>query len=268
LPFQALQSGDHSLIEKRTVSYAPSISFLARASNTVKSDDPRLARLLALGNPALTRTEPNSLPKNQAESAAVLMGADWQPLPAAEKQVSELQKIYTPERSSIFVGAAAREDVFKREAGKFDILHFATHGVLNGRAPLYSYLLLSQANLSADEDGMLEAYEIMRMKLRARLVVLSACETARGEIAAGEGITGLAWALFLAGCPTTVVSQWKVESESNTVLMVNFHRRLRDGLAPAEALREASLALAKTLAYRHPFYWAPFVVVGIGSDKM
>ncbi|MEY2499507.1 MAG: hypothetical protein QOD12_3063 [Verrucomicrobiota bacterium] len=268
LPFQALHADDRSLIEKRTVSYAPSISFLARASNKPRSDSLRSARLLALGNPALAGSEHKSLSKNRAQNSATLMGADWQPLPAAEKQVSELRKIYTTERSSIFVGTAAREEVFKREAGKFDILHFATHGVLNDQAPLYSYLLLSQANLSADEDGMLEGYELMRMKLRARLAVLSACETARGEITAGEGITGLSWALFLAGCPTTVVSQWKVESESNTVLMVDFHRRLRDGVAPAEALRQASLALARQPGYHHPFYWAPFVVVGAGSDKL
>ena len=104
----------------------------------------------------------------------------------------------------------------------------------------------------------------MRLDLRAGLAVLSACETARGRVSTGEGVIGMTWALFVAGVPATVVSQWKVDSASTADLMIELHRNLRvPGRTKAEALRNAAL---KTRAkYRHPFYWAPFVVVGHGA---
>lgn len=111
----------------------------------------------------------------------------------------------------------------------------------------------------------------MKLDLKADLVVLSACETARGRVGAGEGVIGLTWALFVAGCPRTVVSQWKVESASTTELMVEFHRHLKSRisnpqpqLGAAQALRAASLKMLRGEKYRHPFYWAGFVVMGDG----
>ncbi len=109
---------------------------------------------------------------------------------------------------------------------------------------------------------------MMNLDLRADMVVLSACDTARGRTAAGEGVIGMSWALFIAGSPTTVVSQWKVDSASTTDLMLDFHRNLLGmGKATpgtkAEALRAAALRLLRSAPqYRHPFYWAGFVIVG------
>jgi CHAT domain-containing protein len=100
------------------------------------------------------------------------------------------------------------------------------------------------------------------MNLHAELVVLSACETARGRVGAGEGVIGLSWALFVSGVPTTVLSQWKVESESTTRLMIAFHESRQSGLSDAEALRMAALGLKKNPLYSHPFYWAPFIALG------
>jgi CHAT domain-containing protein len=136
---------------------------------------------------------------------------------------------------------------------------------------MYSQVVLSQSQADLNNDGLLEAWEIMKLELKADLVILSACETARGRVGAGEGLIGLSWALFVAGSPTTVVSQWKVESHSTTEVMSEFHRRLKarmekgGGLGKAEALRQAALQLRRGKAYRHPFYWAAFVVVGDGQ---
>ena len=134
--------------------------------------------------------------------------------------------------------------------------------MLNNRSPLYSYLLLSQRDLAPGEDGLLEVWEVMRMQLHAKLAVLCGCETARGRIGAGEGVVGLSWAFFLAGCPSTIVSQWKVDSTSATPLMTVLHRELLAGTDKAEALRQAALELRKDKQYSHPFYWAPFVLIG------
>ena len=110
----------------------------------------------------------------------------------------------------------------------------------------------------------------MNLDLNADLVVLSACDTARGRIGAGEGVIGLSWAFFVAGSPTTVVSQWSVESTSTTELMLQFHRNLKpltnssSAASKAEALRQAQMKLLRDHRYKHPFFWAGFVVIGDG----
>jgi CHAT domain-containing protein len=133
---------------------------------------------------------------------------------------------------------------------------------------MYSHLTLSQAAGDAQEDGLLEAREIINLDLSADLAVLSACQMARGWVGAGEGVIGLSWAFFVAGVPTIVASQWKVDSASTTNLMIDFHRRLTarrsDTRTKAESLRQASLGLLRSERYRHPFYWAGFVMVGDG----
>jgi CHAT domain-containing protein len=179
--------------------------------------------------------------------------------------------LYGARRSKVYVGVAAREERVKAEANSARILHFATHGIFNDASPMYSHVLLSQAADNPQQDGLLEAWELLNLELNAELVVLSACETARGKVGAGEGLIGLTWALFVAGCPTTVASQWKVLDVSTKTLMVEFHRRLRSEtgdhrakLWKAEALRQAQLALLRRREYRHPFYWAGFAVIGDG----
>jgi len=221
--------------------------------------------LLAVGNPLQKNWSP-------AGASSPLVDKRFDPLPEAETQAKALGELYGPQHSKVLLGPDAREDVIKAEASRYKVLQFATHGVFNDASPLYSYILLSKAKDSATEDGLLEAWEIMNLNLNADLVVLSACETARGRVGAGEGVIGLSWALFVAGCPSSVVSQWKVESASTTELMLEFHRNLSEGpgrlsgrLSKAEALRRAQLSLLHSKKYSHPFYWAAFVLMGDGS---
>jgi CHAT domain-containing protein len=123
------------------------------------------------------------------------------------------------------------------------------------------------------EDGLLEAWELMQIDLRAELAVLSACDTGRGRAAFGEGLIGMTWSLFVAGVPTTVASQWQVPSESTTRLMLMFHKLFNAGrphgkISRAEAWRRAALALISDPSYRmKPYYWAGFVVVGEGENR-
>jgi len=185
------------------------------------------------------------------------------PLPQAQRQVETLGKLYGASQSKVYTGTEATEVRLKAEAGNCRILHLATHGIVNDASPMYSQLMLTQDNDGAD-DGILEAWEIMNLDLKADLVVLSACETARGRVSAGEGMIGLSWAVFVAGCPSTVVSQWKVEDESTADLMVEFHKNLVAKMTKAEALRRAELKVLKGGGEHalHPFYWAGFVVIG------
>ncbi len=217
----------------------------------------KVSALLAVGNPALTQ-------QTVARAEFTTRGAKLAPLPLAEKEAQALAGLYGAQQSKVYTGAAALEERFKAEAANYRVLHLATHGVLNDRSPMYSHLLLSQTNNDEKEDGLLEAWEIMNLDLKADLAVLSACETARGRVGAGEGVIGLSWALFVAGVPTTVVSQWKVLDVSTQELMVEFHRQLKTKPAQgkAEALRQAALKVMKN--ERHPFHWAGFILVGDG----
>src|SRR5438046_7124808 len=103
----------------------------------------------------------------------------------------------------------------------------------------------------------------MDMNLNADLAVLSACETANGKIAPGEGVIGMSWAFFVAGTRSTVVSQWKVNSASTSKLMAAFYANLdsdHDGpnRNKPQAIRQAALTLLKNDQYRHPFSWTGF----------
>jgi CHAT domain-containing protein len=193
---------------------------------------------------------------------AVSLMYDLGPLPEAERQVRLIGALYGPDRSSTYLGGDASEHRFKAEAPRRSVLHLATHGVLEESSPLYSHVVLSPGPDGSPDDGLLEAWEVLDLKLDADLVVLSACETGRGRIAPGEGIVGTMWAFFVAGSQAVVVSQWKVESASTTELMTAFHRGLAQGGGKAGHLRQASLELLRQPRFAHPFYWAGFVLVG------
>jgi CHAT domain-containing protein len=236
---------------------------MQRASK--KKQPPVKASLLALGNPAVG-TRSKELAK------FVKMDAELQPLPEAAAQIRALGRLYGSRLSKVFTGPAAREEVVKQQSSRYRILHLATHGILNDASPMYSHIMLSQKPGKSDEDGLLEAWEMMNLDLDADLVVLMACDTALGRVGAGEGMIGMSWALFVAGCPRTVVIQWKVEASSTAALMVEFHkgfktrfRNMQPRASTAEAMRQAALKVMSNPEYVHPFYWGGFVVVGNGK---
>jgi CHAT domain-containing protein len=267
LPFQVLLSpGLRYLIEDAAISYVPSLSVLREMQRvTDKKKSQAKASILALGNPALG-TRSKELAK------FVKMDAELQPLPEAAAQVRALGRLYGPSLSKVLTDSEAREELIKEQSARYRILHLATHGILNDVSPMYSHVMLSQRPGKSEEDGLLEAWEMMNLDLNADLVVLAACETARGRAGAGEGVIGMSWALFVAGCPRTVVSQWKVEASSTTALMLEFHRKFKTryggrqpAVSTAEAMRQAALKVMQNPEYAHPFYWGGFVVVGDGN---
>ena len=257
LPFQALRSGSGKyLLQGFVLSYAPSLNVLYQMN---RRDRPLAATspqsLLAFGNPK---------PDNRQIEGAKLVyrDASLEPLPDSETEVRQVADFYQPAARKVHVQKDAREDYFKQEAPEYDVLHLATHAILNDASPLYSQLILTPGQ-AGEQDGLLEPWELMSMNLRAKLVILSACETARGRVSSGEGMIGLTWSFFVAGAPTTVATQWKVASSSTSELMVQFHRNLKQQhLDAATALQRAALHLLHNPAFAHPFYWAPFVLIG------
>ncbi|MFM8535646.1 MAG: CHAT domain-containing protein, partial [Acidimicrobiia bacterium] len=259
VPFQALRTPrDTFLIEERAVSYAPSVSALAALDQRRRSRAPRQPYLLAVGDPVLADIA-------ESKTRGPIKGR----LPQAAREVKALGQLYGDTRSRVLVAEQATESSLRENLGLASVIHVATHGVLDDISPMYSHVRLAPKHgKSSGDDGRLEAWELMNLQLDVDLAILSACETARGPVGDGEGVIGLSWSLFAAGASAAVVSQWEVDSASTTALMIAFHERLllspRDGrkAAAPEALRVAATRLMRSAAYRHPFYWAGFVVIG------
>lgn len=261
LPFQAIQDpAGKYFIERSTISYAPSLTALREMKKNSRpvASTPG-SELVAFGNPVVSAG-------TSAKVKRVFMSERLEPLPEAERLVNGLAKMYGPGRSKVYTGAEAREQIAKSEVPKYRVVQFATHGILNNASPMYSHLVLAQNDKDSKEDGLLEAWEMKDLDLKADLVVLSACDTARGKISGGEGVIGMAWAMFIAGAPTTVASQWRVESSSTTELMLEFHRQLLTRrVSKAEALRRAELSVLHNPKYRHPSYWGAWVMIGTSN---
>jgi CHAT domain-containing protein len=250
VPFQALASrGGEPLIAQTALAYAPSLAALT-VSRTHGDESRRT--LLAMGDASIG-----------SEARAQLRSFDRDlplgRLPDAADEVRAIAAEYGAEQSDVFVHDAATETMLKASAGRYRIIHLATHGIADSRWPMFSSLVLAP---TTQDDGLIEAREVADLHLDADLVVLSACDTARGVIRSGEGVVGLSWAFLLAGCPRTVVSQWSADSKATSLLMIEFHRQLVRGATAAEALQRAELALMHSGRWAHPYYWADFIVLG------
>ncbi|HWC98290.1 MAG TPA: CHAT domain-containing tetratricopeptide repeat protein [Candidatus Sulfopaludibacter sp.] len=242
LPFQALLRPDGAhLMERQNVFYAPSLTYLRETRN--HSGPAATRAVLALGNPASAQ------------------------LPNAAREVRALADLYGASGTTVLTGGLATRQAWMAAAPDYRVLHIATHGILNPGNPMYSWLEVAPGKEAG--DGALEARDILAMNLHADVAVLSACDTARGGVLAGEGLVGMSWAFLAAGAHATVVSQWSVDSAGTTDLMLAFHRNLKaaSGAKPfgrAQALQKAMLALKAMPQYSHPFYWASFVLIGNG----
>lgn len=131
---------------------------------------------------------------------------------------------------------------------QYATIHVATHGVLDNREPLNSYLLLTKTDDETENLGLLHAREIIDLDLDADLAVLSPCETGNGRISPGEGVVGMSWAFLVAGARSLVISHWRVNSGSTARLMRNFYQAMArqsdvNGANKPQAIREASLRL-------------------------
>jgi len=263
LPFQALRATREGkpryLVESYAVSYLPSASVLKYARTKNKENR---KNIFAAGNPT----------------------TELLPLPAAEKEAREVSALF--EDKLVLTGERATETLVKGESPHYDVVLLSTHGEMLHEDPLRSNLRFVPA---AGNDGRLTVDEIFDMNIKANLVTLSACETALargkgGGFPQGDDLVGLSRAFIHAGTPSTVASLWKVADESTVTLMQAFYRNLQS-MSKAEALRQAQLELmgfripytaqrgivttklagsepGTPVDCSHPFFWAPFILVG------
>lgn len=169
-------------------------------------------------------------------------------------------------RARVMVGGEATEQRFREEAGRHGILHLGTHAEMNSMSPMYSRLVLSKdgAGQEPDADGYLHAYEIYALDLRAQLAVLTACETGTGQHDAGEGVRSIGYGFAFAGCPSLVMSLWKIDEKVSSEIITRFYANLAKGLPKHIALRQAKLDHLDHAVDEMtlPYYWAGLVLVG------
>ncbi|MEA2691118.1 MAG: hypothetical protein QOJ16_505, partial [Acidobacteriota bacterium] len=239
-------SGLPFLLLRHTITYVPSASVL---------DGLRALRPVGVptGSPQFVAfADPVSRPGEG-------QGRGLPSLPGSEDEVAAIARLYPASSVQLYLKERANKTNVLHSIGGARWVHFATHGVFSEGLPELSGLVLT-AERDGD-DGILRVNDIFNLKLRADLVVLSACETGLGKEVSGEGLVGLARAFFYAGSPSLVVSLWKAEDASTARLMPDFYRRLK-GAGKGEALRQSKLALIQEGRFADPYYWAPFVLVG------
>ncbi|MEL6651437.1 MAG: CHAT domain-containing tetratricopeptide repeat protein, partial [Bacteroidota bacterium] len=201
---------------------------------------------------------------SELDSAALLgelVRSGELPLPAARQEVIDIAGLMG---GQAFLDDDASEQSFREKAVDYAILHLAMHTLLDDRDPMFSKLVFSPSADTA-ADGLLTAAELYNLRLPSQLTVLSACNTGFGKIIEGEGVMSLSRAFSYAGCPSTLMSLWKVPDNATRQLMLAFYQGLKDGKSKNEALREAKiqyLQSVKTSEQAHPFYWAGFVQMG------
>ena len=159
---------------------------------------------------------------------------------------------------------ASREAVLSGDLGQYRIVHLATHSVLDNQRPELSGVVLSLVDQSGrPQNGFLRLYDIYNLRLGSDLVVLSACQTARGGEIEGEGLIGLTRGFLYAGAPRVVATLWEVDDRTTALIMKHFYEgMLVRGQRPAAALRSAQAEVARTKGWDPPYYWAAFTLQG------
>jgi CHAT domain-containing protein len=238
------------LVNDYLVAFAPSSNVFVVCTALAHQKSERAdERLLSVGDPYFNRDAFPELPA----------------LPASGKEAAQIANYY--KSPSLLVGEQATKERVSAEMNKADVIHLASHYLVNEQNPMLSELLLTRAETrseSNDEsDGVLQAFEIGERKLPVtRLVTLSACRTGVERYYSGEGMIGMSRTFIAAGVPTVVASLWPVASDPTADLMISLHKyRKQNSMSTAQALRQSQLDMIASQKSQ-PYYWASFVLIG------
>jgi CHAT domain-containing protein/tetratricopeptide (TPR) repeat protein len=222
LPFHALFDGERYLIDSHTISYAPSATIFALCQQKASA----------------------------ARGAPLVLGIPDAQAPLILDEAKSVAKILT--NAELVLGTAANEQVLRTKGLHSRLIHIATHGTFRQDNPMFSGIRLGDAYLSL--------YDLYQLKLEAELVTLSGCATGLNVVTAGDELLGLIRGLLYAGAQSLLLSLWNVHDQSTAEFMGQFYRRYQSGTNKAAALRETMQGLRER--YPHPYYWAPFILIG------
>ncbi|MEQ9498808.1 MAG: CHAT domain-containing tetratricopeptide repeat protein [Deltaproteobacteria bacterium] len=257
VPFAAIPVDGAALVETTNTWTAPSASVLVESPD--RKERSTTTGLLAIADPVFDTFDTRAPP---APPAATTM-----PLPRLAFSAEEVRRIEalfeTRKRPTRIVQGFDATRAFVLEGGLAtqEVVHLATHAIVDDRRPERSVLVLSQVDEQGEAvDGRLGVHDIYGLRLNAELVVLSACDSARGAYVSGEGLVGLTRAFLFAGSRAVLGSLWRVHDRGAGPMLTRFHEARLDGATPAAALRAAQRALRREARWRAPYYWAPFVL--------
>ncbi len=184
--------------------------------------------------------------------------ANYPALSHAGEEIHLVEGHFSPDQETVLSGKDATPVAyFKAKPENYALIHFVAHGTASRISPLDSAVVLSEDGTSYN----LYARDIARNKLNARLVTISACDSAGNRIYSSEGLVGLSWAFLRAGAQRVIASLWEVNDASTPQFMDHLYSAMAKGEDPESALRTAKLALLRSdTVNRRPFYWAPFVL--------
>ena len=236
LPFHALFDGRQYLIDEFTVSYAPSASVYALCQ----------ARSAASAGPLVCE----SMVRESIVRESLVLGVPDPTVPFVQDEVEAVAACLP--NSEVFLGQSATAERLRQKGPGSRFIHIATHGYFRRDNPMFSGIRLG--------DSYLSLYDLYQLKLPAELVALSGCSTGLNVVAAGDELMGLARGLIHAGAETSMLTLWDVQDESSAQLMKLFYSHLARGHSKAVALQQA---MRRVKAERpHPYYWAPFILIG------
>jgi CHAT domain-containing protein len=278
LPFSALiDDSDRFLVTSHVISYAPSARSLYLLET--KRSLPAVRSLLAVGGVDYSRdvtlvatagASQSMKPVGPLTRTAGLFGDNQTQLPQLPGSVDEINGISAiVGGGTTIIGTAATKAALKSQPLQtFDIIHFAVHAVADPKRPEQAALILRN-DPKNNQDGYLEPAEVARLKLRADLVTLSACETAVGRLQGQEGVANLARAFFHAGSRTVVSTLWRIDDNYSLFLMKRFYTHLKEHASKADALTMAQRDLIGHFGpSATPYYWAPFILNGEANSPI
>ncbi|MGC2813937.1 MAG: CHAT domain-containing tetratricopeptide repeat protein [Candidatus Acidiferrum sp.] len=226
LPFHALKNGDSYLCDTHTVSYAPSATVFALCQEKAATD------------------------ANNGAKSSLVMGIPDERAPHILAEVQSVAGILP--QTDLVLGAGATVDALKKKGSQATLLHIATHGTYRQDNPMFSGIRLG--------DGYLNLYDLYQMRLSARHVTLSGCATGMNFVAAGDELLGLQRGLFCAGASSLLLSLWDVHDRSTADLMQLFYKGYIETGDMASSLQSAMKHLRQQNP--HPYFWAPFILIG------
>lgn len=252
LPFHSLHKDGRYLIEDYEISYAPSATVLKLCRNRQRqlaqetnSQPNEPHRRLSYGEEQ-THTD---IKKPQG-ATMLAVGVAESGTPSIEEEISTLNAIFPD--SIKLTGRRATHGNLLQHAPEARFIHLASHGYFRRDNPMFSFLKLADANLNF--------YNLLDLQLKAEMVTLSACHTGVNAIFPGDELHGLMRGFLYAGAPSMVVSLWAVNDRSTADFMREMYSNIKAGQTKRAAIRAAQLTIKEL--YGHPYYWAPFILMG------
>ena len=262
VPFDALLDRHNVyVVESQTVVYSPSASsfYLLR---TAAQPKPSAQTVLAVGGVPYDRSNLRPSAVTRGYNGSALSN-----LPSSGEEALAAAATFPSGSRMLLLGDDATESAFKKASNR-RVIHLAVHAIANEARPERSALVLLSDPVH-DEDGFLQASEIVQLPLNADLVVLSACDTAVGPLEGQEGVSTLSQAFLLAGARTVVSTLWSVEDETTLYLMKTFYSELNHKKPVPDALAAAKRTMLKTYGAKAvPYYWAGFTVEGVAESPI